>query len=228
MKNPKTTVSTIIFKNVISARELPLFRGAFILEMKKLDTNKLSHNHLDDDSLRYRYPLIQYKKSQEGNAAITLLNEGNELMPVFFCGRQFEIRLGNKYSTFEIDRIELCDTIIEVHSEQRYQYILKNWLPFNDNNFRRYQKLNGDIPAQCELLEGILVGNILSMAKGLGIFLNDIVECDISMLQQQPSLEFKGVKMESFTIEFCTNIALPQYIGLGKGSSLGFGTITRL
>jgi hypothetical protein len=31
--------------------------------------------------------------------------------------------------------------------------------------------------------------------------------------------------MQAFNIKFTTNISLPDYIGLGKGSSSGFGVV---
>jgi hypothetical protein len=39
---------------------------------------------------------------------------------------------------------------------------------------------------------------------------------------------FKGMKMECFDAVFKTNITLPDFIGLGKGASLGFGTLFRM
>jgi hypothetical protein len=32
----------------------------------------------------------------------------------------------------------------------------------------------------------------------------------------------------SFDIEFKTNLYLPQYIGIGKNASVGFGTLTKV
>ncbi|MCB0573045.1 MAG: hypothetical protein KDC61_00560, partial [Saprospiraceae bacterium] len=39
---------------------------------------------------------------------------------------------------------------------------------------------------------------------------------------------YKGVKVLAFSLEFSCNVALPDYIGLGKGCSSGWGVLKRL
>ena len=55
MNNIQTLI--VYFSNEISQWEISLFRGAVIHAME--NANVLFHNHLDEDSFRYRYPLIQ-------------------------------------------------------------------------------------------------------------------------------------------------------------------------
>jgi CRISPR/Cas system endoribonuclease Cas6 (RAMP superfamily) len=38
-------------------------------------------------------------------------------------------------------------------------------------------------------------------------------------------LSFKGKEMPGFSLDFNSNVILPPYIGLGKGSSIGFGVV---
>ncbi|MFW5721489.1 MAG: CRISPR-associated endonuclease Cas6 [Bacteroidota bacterium] len=38
-------------------------------------------------------------------------------------------------------------------------------------------------------------------------------------------ITYKDVKHQTFDVSFKTNIFLPEYIGLGKGVSIGFGTV---
>jgi CRISPR/Cas system endoribonuclease Cas6 (RAMP superfamily) len=38
-------------------------------------------------------------------------------------------------------------------------------------------------------------------------------------------LPFKGRKVLTFCVNFKTNVSLPDYVGLGKGSSVGFGVV---
>ena len=37
----------------------------------------------------------------------------------------------------------------------------------------------------------------------------------------------KGVKMLAFDVEFKTNLSIPDYMGIGKHVSLGYGTVVR-
>jgi hypothetical protein len=41
-------------------------------------------------------------------------------------------------------------------------------------------------------------------------------------------LSFKGKEMPGFSLDFNSNVILPPYIGLGKGSSIGFGVVKKI
>ena len=74
-------------------------------------------------------------------------------------------------------------------------------------------------------LERILTGNILSFAKGIGIHFEQQITCSISEILRTDIIEYKNIKMTSFNLLFKSNVSLPDNIGLGKGVSLGNGTI---
>lgn len=77
------------------------------------------------------------------------------------------------------------------------------------------------------MLENLLTANILSMAKGLGVHFERQVECKITAMEEPRLTTYKGVKMMAFDAEFKSNVSLPDYVGLGKGVSLGMGTVVR-
>ena len=68
----KIKTLTIQFDTPLRRSEIPLFRGAIIAAIPS--SNILFHNH-DGTSLRYSYPLIQYKRIG-GRAAITCIGKG--------------------------------------------------------------------------------------------------------------------------------------------------------
>ena len=76
-----------------------------------------------------------------------------------------------------------------------------------------------------QLLEKILKGNILSFLKGLGIFLENELVCNITNISRVYVEKYKGVGMTAFDIAFSTNLSLPDKIGLGKNAALGFGVV---
>lgn len=71
----------------------------------------------------------------------------------------------------------------------------------------------------------ILIGNILSFAKGINWWLEEEVIVVPSLTDL--TVKFKGEEMVGFTGYFFSNVYLPKYIGLGKSTSRGFGTIER-
>jgi len=48
----------------------------------------------------------------------------------------------------------------------------------------------------------------------------------LEVLKEKP-ITFKGGRRQCFDIRFKTNVFLPEYIGLGKGTSKGFGVVRR-
>lgn len=218
MNNLQTLV--IQFSNDILQWEVPLFRGSVIDAME--NTNILFHNHLDDDTFRYRYPLIQYKRIG-GKAAIVCVGEGTEVIGEFFNNANFNMQIGERTLLMEVERMDAKRTLVQVWDTE-FRYTLRKWLPLSSDNYRTYQSLEG-IVEQCAFLQNILIGNILSFCKGVGITIEQKIKCVITQIMETRTYTYKGVKMQGFDVEFKSNISLPDYIGLGKGVSLGFGMV---
>ena len=212
----------IKFTAEIRQSEIPLFRGAINAILEE-NHSILFHNHTDD-GFRYSYPLIQYKRIG-GKAAIMCVGEGTEVIGEFFSRQEFIMHLGDRSLTLEIERIDAKYTLMQIWDTE-FHYILRKWLPLSSDNYRNYRSLEG-ISEQIQFLQNILVGNILSFCKGLGITIDHESKCVITNILGTRSYIYKGVKMMGFDVEFSTNVSLPDYLGLGKGVSLGFGTVVR-
>lgn len=215
-------VNTLLirFQNEIANNEVAMFRGAIINAVDNSDV--LFHNHTDGDGFRYAYPLIQYKRINR-KAAITCIGEGTEAIGKFFSSCNFDVVLGNRNMTLEVESVRAHKTLVQVW-DSVFTYHLRKWLPLNQENYRKYEALDS-IVERYAFLERLLTGNILSFAKSMSIFFDQRVECRITSAETPRLISYKGVKMMSFDVEFKTNVSLPDYIGLGKGVSLGFGTV---
>ena len=64
------------------------------------------------------------------------------------------------------------------------------------------------------------------MSKGLGIIINHRIHVRTHLKME--SVKYKSVYLQSFTGEFTTNFQLPEYIGLGKGVSHGYGCVMNI
>lgn len=215
-------VRTIVVKLTTEIKhcEIPLFRGAVNAILEK-NHSILFHNHIND-GYRYSYPLIQYKRIG-GKAAIVCFGEGTEAIGEFFERSEYVIHIGNREVETEVDVIEAKRTLVQVWNEE-FRYVVRKWLPLSSENYAAFRQLNG-IREQSAFLEKILVGNILSFCKGLDITIDQEIKCVITNILGTRSYIYKGVKMMGFDVEFSTNVSLPDYLGLGKGVSLGFGTL---
>ena len=77
------------------------------------------------------------------------------------------------------------------------------------------------------MLERIIVGNIISMSKGLGYTVPGKIESEIHQLREATT-KLKGVPMLGFLGTFSVNFNIPDYLGIGKSVSRGFGTVKRI
>lgn len=215
----KLKVLVVKFKNKIQSAEIPLFRGAVIHHMNK--ANILFHNH-DGETFRYAYPLLQYKRIKNC-AAIVCVDEGTAAIGEFLSTCNFNLSIGHREETFEIDDIYASQQIVQVW-DTMFSYRLTNWLPLNAENYKKYMETSS-LVERYKILEKILIGNLLSFAKGTHIHLDKEVICQLTQVSEPHIKTYKQVKLMSFNVSFNSNISLPHYVGIGKGSSLGYGVV---
>lgn len=214
---------TIRFVNEINSREIPYFRGAIIKSVGD-PSAVLFHNHVGSGYL-YRYPQIQYKRIG-GKAAIVCVGQGTEEIGAFFSAGNFWLRIGDeREEVFEIDAVLPHRTMVQVWDDE-FRYYLRDWLPLNPENHKKYQSVDS-IVERVQILEQVLIGNILSACKGLGITIEREIACKMVSIENPRKVYYKGQPMMSFSCEFKSNITLPDYIGLGKGASMGHGIVYR-
>ena len=206
----------IVLTAQVSMHELPLLRGALI---RVAGGDDLFHNH-DGDGLRYRYPLIQYKRIG-GHAAVMAIGEGVEHIGSLLNAGCETLTLGSREIPYGIERVEPGNILVQTWQET-FDYHLRKWLPLNSENYARYQA-TGSVAEHAIMLEDILTANMLSMCKGLGITVEKTIECSITHIGEPRKVHYKGTPLMSFDVEFSSNMSLPDYIGLGKGVSQGHG-----
>lgn len=219
----KTKILIVKFANEIRNDEVPLFRGAVVSTMKK--PHVLFHNHNSDGTLRFDYPLIQYKRIGR-EAAIVCVNKGTEVIGKFFASCNFDVQIGNHKQHLQVNSVDGYQCLVQVESEES-AFSIRRWLPLNQENFEKYLELDG-LAERCEMLEKKLIGNILSFAKGIGVSIDKEIKLKIKQIKNERSYEHKGVKMKGMDVVFSCNVSLPNHIGLGQGVSVGFGVVERM
>ena len=215
-------ITQVLFKPSKVVRRINSFRGAIISTVG--NHISLFHNH-DGDALVYAYPLIQYKKT-DGLLSIVGINEGAEIIDdLWKVGMNFELTIDGEPVTLEVYSKQSYSFEAQISDRPMQTYILTNWLPFNKENYLRYK--DTDLLAdRISMLERLLIGNILSLLKGLDHWVEEQILVNISEIIKSSTLKYKGIELVSFDVKFKTNITLPLQCGIGKGSSKGFGVIT--
>lgn len=221
MKKIRTLL--VQFDNELSHYEVSAFRGAVIEKVGR--ENILFNHHLDDTKYLFKYPLIQYKSIRK-RPAVLCLGEGVEEIHKLFNQSTWGINLKGNKVDLKIDKLDLGNFTLNVWDKSE-QYRLFNWIALNGENFKRFTALENEME-KLEMLEKILVGNILSFAKGIGWDVEKEIKVRINKTERTKSINYKNTRLLAFDIEFSTNAFLPNNIGLGKGVSHGYGIVRKV
>ncbi|SEP60456.1 CRISPR-associated endonuclease Cas6 [Neolewinella agarilytica] len=217
---------SVQFDQRINQQEIRLFRSAVIEKTER--RSSLFHNHKENTKqVIYRYPLIQYKQLEQERAGIICLDEGTEDIHQLFQVRNLNLRIGRKQQLFKVVDMQLRYYDMGL-AETPATYHISNYLPFNQQRYARWKTLEGDEPARQELIAATLRGNILAFAKGVDWWIDGRVTVTLEKLKPPKMVRFKQQQLLAFEATFTTNVNLPTWIGLGKGVSIGHGTVEPL
>jgi hypothetical protein len=194
------------------------FRG-FIAN--KFSNDTLLHQH-EGKGFVYLYPRVQYKVL-DGKLAIIGINEGVETLKEIHPEIDYLDLGGERYKIID-KKIDEKDVEFGANSSFRPYHLLAPWLALNEKNYERYRSSNKK--EQTQLLNRILIGNILSMAKSLEYVVTSEIKAKTNV--RPVPVKLKGVPMTGFIGDFQVNFNLPDYIGLGKSVSRGFGAVRRV
>jgi hypothetical protein len=220
---PTIPIVKVSFDTYLKPHEIPAFRGAIIAMVGQEEV--AFHNHLPDNRLVYAYPQIQYK-SRGNKAEIFCIHGGVDEIHKVFSKNDGEISIGTNKRRLIVENIKINRYKVEIRDNLN-SYGIVDWLPLNGINYQKYKLLDGVIE-QIEFLEKILIGNILSFAKGIEWTINEKIEVKILQVPRTYPLYLKSKSIMAFDTRFKSNVNLPFDIGLGKGSSIGFGTIIKI
>ena len=218
MKIPTIELELIIAKSMDCDNSTGLrgFIGRYFSE------DVLLHNH-DYEGFVYSYPRVQYKVIDK-TAKIIGLAEG--FKSVKNIPKFDKITLGHEdFIVIDMDLMEKQASFGILESQNPYSFITP-WLALNEKNYEKYRRF-GRWDKKKELLEKILIGNIISMSKSLGYTVPEPIIANIGKLKEV-NTSLKGTPMIGFLGDFSVNFEIPDYWGIGKSVSRGFGTVKRV
>ncbi|PZX48292.1 CRISPR-associated endonuclease Cas6 [Algoriphagus chordae] len=219
---PIIKVIKITFDTNLKSSEIPKFRGAVVEVVGR--QNVAFHNHISDSQFAYSYPVIQYKTTN-GKASIVCIHDGVDEIHEFFTKNTGRVRIGSQFRPLMVESMKINSFDVGLTSTS-HRYQINDWLALNEINHIKYQELEG-ISEKVQFLERMLIGNLLSFAKGINWTVGDPIILKITDIPSESTVKHKGIKFQSFSLSFKTNMYLPPDIGLGKGASMGWGTINK-
>lgn len=195
-------------------------RGYFAAQFG--EDSDLFHNHGSGNISIYRYPLIQFK-IVGGIPMIIGMDEGAQLLIDRFIKIK-EIKINDtlyhlNHKNMKSEKVEIG--VIADLNTYRFE---TPWMALNQSNFAQYQNMTET--QKSNKLKSILIGNILSLYKGLK---HREPQTILVTHQLNPiTTKFKDQSMTAFKGSFTTNAILPDYIGIGKSVARGYGTIVKI
>jgi len=213
----------IKFPNIkLNTSKTHLMRGYFGNAFKEFN---LIHNHNELSGKEiYRYPLIQFKVIENTPIIIAFTEEAIEILQKMLLNTEnIDIKGNNipvKEKMFDFKEVKLGWD----ESFNTYEFVTP-WLALNQLNYKKYTEIN-NIEEKNELLKRNLIANIISMCKSFNYTVPDRLLAQVNLTEAPANL--KGQQMIGFTGYFKVNFELPDYIGLGKSVSRGYGSVKKL
>jgi len=186
--------------------------------------NSYIHQHDLEGNPIYRYPRLQYKVI-DGACVIIAFKEGLKMAEDSFHNLKL-LNLNGKWEEVLTKGLESYIANFSISSDPIKYSFLTPWLALNQKNYEKYQKL-GSMAKRKELLENILIGNIISISKSLGYTVPVPIEANIHHVKEVKT-SLKETPMVGFLGDFSVNFEIPDYWGIGKSVSKGFGTVKRV
>jgi len=184
---------------------------------------RLLHQHREDGKIDYHHPLVQYKIIN-GECLLIGFKDGAKLLANLELATK-TLLLGCKNYTILTTELVFHHISIKITETGQSYSFLTPWLALNQRNYEKYQMM-ATWAKRKKLLEGILVGNIISMSKSLGYTVPGPIEAHIDKMREVRT-SLKGTAMIGFLGTFSVNFEIPDYWGIGKSVSRGFGTVRR-
>ena len=192
-------------------------RGAVIQVSKRVEF----HNHAGREFV-YQHPLIRYDTSG-GYAAVVGLAQGallvRSLPPID------SLRLGPELVSVT-GREVIANRCPIGPCREMIQYDFRTpYLALNQENHEAWGRAGN--AERSRLLQRVLIGNILSLCKAIGLDVSVRIEAETDLVATGLEELKPGLHLLGFAGSFRVNFLLPHGWGIGKSSSRGFGTLIR-
>lgn len=215
---------TTIFDLPWTHEHIRAFRGAVSEAADPGRQIPLWHNH-EGQSLRYSYPLIQYRVIG-GKAAIVAFNEAMPLLRRFVLDAPEHISIMGQSYPFKLIKLEETETHFGLSQHIDQAYYMPAWMGLNQDNYELWQQAP-DLQARTQLLERILSSQLVNLCKQFGFRPEQRIELRIDRVERASQDAFRKAELMAFRVWFSCNVQLPRQLSMGKGSSVGFGLIQR-
>jgi len=165
-----------------------------------------------------KYPLIQYKVIR-GAPLIVAFNEGCDLLWEIF-DKIDDINEISPWKVTEKRVIEKKAELAIIDEKVRYRF-LTPWLTVQEAEIGK--DIKTDVKQRNEALATILESNFLGIARNFNVPIDKNLK--ITLNTKDEYIVQRETNIAGFFGSFYINFQLPQFLGLGKSVTRGFGTV---
>lgn len=191
-------------------------------------SHPLFHNHNPDGKSIYRSKGAPFQFKVINNEVFILaINEGVDFAKSFQWPDEIKMPLG--YTGLVVE-LKLCSTTsIQANFQQTEFRCYRNISPYialNQDKYKAYLTLS-----ECERRKAVekgLVDHILTSAKWCEITVSHKIQATLIQMKAGNPIKIKDeLYFTPFDVMFECNTEIPDYIGIGKFVSRGYGTVVK-
>lgn len=157
----------------------------------------------------------------DGAPMVIGINDGAEVLKQIY-DKYDEIKLGEEVYEIVEKGISVKNQEFGLSDKFHSYEFATPWLALNQENYLKYYGMKNYDETQ-EFMRKTLIGNLLSMSKSLDYQVPDTIKCDVRVKIRKVRL--KDVNVMAFIGGFTVNFIIPDYLGIGKSVSRGFGAV---
>jgi hypothetical protein len=196
-------------------------------ELRSFLNKKLSeysaHPLTNTTGFIHRYPVLQCKQVRQ-NLIVTGISQGADCLcqltrdqKVLGAGES-SCRITARDPAIRSELFGITDTT-DVYEFQT------PWFALNQQHAKKFYDLNGK-PQRDAFMQKILTTQLTSLAKSLDYDITVPITCEAKVRFLHERIDLENVMV--FLGKFRTNLRIPDYLGIGRSVSLGYGTIKRI
>jgi hypothetical protein len=171
----------------------------------------------------HRYPVIQCKQVKR-NLIVTGIGQGADCISLL-TGDQTLLGTGESSC-----RITARDPAIRsepfgvTDTSDLYEFQTP-WLALNQQHAKKFYDLNGKLQRDA-FMQKLLATQLTTLAKSLDYETTVPITCQAKVRFERERIDRENVMV--FLGKFRTNLRIPDYLGIGRSVSRGYGTIKRI
>lgn len=177
----------------------------------------------DASGFIHRYPVLQCKQVKS-NLIVTGICQGADCL-CQFTGDQTMLGAGESRCRITARDPAIRSELFGITDTPGTYEFLTPWLALNQQNAKKFYDLKGK-PQRDAFMQKLLTAQLNTLAKSLDYNITVPITCEAKVRFKRERIDRENVMV--FLGKFRTNLSIPDYLGIGRSVSQGYGTIKRI